>query len=208
LNLRIKRGEKIAIFGASGAGKSTLVQLLFGLRSPRTGRISVCSHGTFGYASSDPFLLHASVSDNLRYGNPDCSNEDMVEAARLADATKFILSLPQGFDMIIGGRGQTLSDGQRQRLGLARLFLADPDILVLDEAFSGMDPDTERRVRTNLFSVFADRTVLAISHRFSGLKQFDRLLFLQDGELCQVNGEELLAHFELNVSRPRQQIET
>ena len=207
LNLRIKRGEKIAIFGASGTGKSTLVQLMFGLRRPRGGLVSMCAHLGIGYASSDPFLLHSSVSENLRYGNPNCSTEAMVEAARLAEATKFILSLPQGFDTVIGGRGQTLSDGQRQRLGLARLFLADPDMLVLDEAFSGMDPETERRVHANLFSVFADRTVLAISHRLSGLEQFDRLLFLRDGELHPVSMEEMLTHFEQNSPRPRQQIE-
>jgi len=207
LNLRIKRGEKIAIFGASGTGKSTLVQLMFGLRRPRGGRVSMCAHLGIGYASSDPFLLHSSVSENLRYGNPNCSTEAMVEAARLAEATKFILSLPEGFNTVIGGRGQTLSDGQRQRLGLARLFLADPEMLVLDEAFSGMDPETERRVHANLFSVFADRTVLAISHRLSGLEQFDRLLFLRDGELHPVSLEELLTHYEQNSPRPRQQIE-
>jgi len=207
LNLRIKRGEKIAIFGASGAGKSTLVQLLFGLRRTRGGHVNMCSQLGIGYASSDPFLLHSSVSENLRYGNPNCSTEAMVEAARLAEATKFILSLPEGFNTVIGGRGQTLSDGQRQRLGLARLFLADPEMLVLDEAFSGMDPETERRVHANLFSVFADRTVLAISHRLSGLEQFDRLLFLRDGELHPVSLEELLTHYEQNSPRPRQQIE-
>ncbi len=219
LNLRIAPGEKVAVFGASGAGKSTLVQLLFGLRKPHTGRVSVGTgiragnrgrslHDTLGYSSSDPFLLHASVRENLGYGNPNVTTEKMVEAARLAEANKFILSLPEGFDTVIGGRGHSLSDGQRQRLGLARLFLADPDVLVLDEAFSAMDPETESRVRANLFSAFADRAVLAISHRLTGLEQFDRLLLMQEGQLHPVSKEELLAYFELNKPRRAQGLET
>jgi ABC-type bacteriocin/lantibiotic exporter with double-glycine peptidase domain len=219
LNLRIAPGEKVAVFGASGAGKSTLVQLLFGLRKPHTGRVSVGTgiragnkgrslHDTLGYSSSDPFLLHASVRENLGYGNPYVTTEKMVEAARLAEANKFILSLPEGFDTVIGGRGHSLSDGQRQRLGLARLFLADPDVLVLDEAFSAMDPETESRVRANLFSAFADRAVLAISHRLTGLEQFDRLLLMQEGQLNPVSKEELFAYFELNNPRQAQGLET
>jgi ABC-type bacteriocin/lantibiotic exporter with double-glycine peptidase domain len=219
LDLRINHGEKVAIFGTSGVGKSTLVQLLFGLRKPHSGKVSVASgsqagdadqqlQNALGYASSDPFLLHASVRENLCYGNPNACNEKMVEAARLAEATKFILSLPEGFDTIIGGRGQSLSDGQRQRLGLARLFLADPDVLVLDEAFSAMDPETENRVRANLFSTFLDRAVLTISHRLTGLGQFDRLLLMQAGKLQQVNEQELRAYFELHSPRPEQQLET
>lgn len=208
LNLRVERGEKVAVFGISGSGKSTLVQLIFGLRKANSGKLSIAScsqndgNRTFqkvlGYASSDPFLLHTSVKDNLRYSNPKASDDAMVEATRLAEATKFILSLPDGFDTIIGGRGQSLSDGQRQRLGLARLFLADPDMLVLDEAFSAMDPETEQRVRARLFSAFADRTVLAISHRLTGLEQFDRLLLMRDGQLQQVDEQELLNYFELD----------
>ncbi len=209
LNLHLAQGEKVAIFGTSGAGKSTLVQLLFGLRIPHAGTVRVGAashagvkgksiHNTLRYCSSDPFLLHASVRDNLAYGNPAITTEKMLEAARLAEANKFILSLPEGFDTVIGGRGHSLSDGQRQRLGLARLFLADPDVLVLDEAFSAMDPETESRVRANLFSAFADRAVLAISHRLSGLDQFDRLLLLRDGQLHPVSKEALLRYFELH----------
>ena len=209
LDLRVNPAEKVAVFGTSGAGKSTLVQLLFGLRKPDRGTVSVGTgsadggvgrhpHDTLGYASSDPFLLHASVRENLCYGNPNTSDEAMLEAARLAEANKFILSLPAGFDTVIGGRGHTLSDGQRQRLGLARLFLADPGVLVLDEAFSAMDPETEGRVRANLFKAFADRAVLAISHRLTGFEQFDRLLLLRDGQLQQLGAAELFDYFELN----------
>ncbi len=216
LNLWVAPGEKVAVFGTSGAGKSTLVQLLFGLRKPAHGKVRVGTasrtgngghpHETLGYASSDPFLMHASVSDNLCYGNPNASSEAMVEAARLAEAIKFILSLPEGFDAVIGGRGHTLSDGQRQRLGLARLFLSDPDVIVLDEAFSAMDPETESRVRSNLFKVFADRAILAISHRLTGLEQFDRLLLMQGGQLRQVGKQELLGYFETNSPREQQHL--
>jgi len=216
LNLRVEHGEKVALFGTSGVGKSTLVQLLFGLRKPHGGTVSVAGdsladdeakqlQNALGYASSDPFLLHASVRENLCYGNPHASNETLVEAARLAEATKFILSLPEGFDTVIGGRGQSLSDGQRQRLGLARLFLADPDMLVLDEAFSAMDPETENRVRANLFSAFTDHAVLAISHRLTGLEQFDRLLLMRDGRLEHVNEQELITYFATHHPRPEQQ---
>ena len=219
LNLRVARGEKVAVFGTSGGGKSTLVQLIFGLRQPEKGNVRVGAggpadmgdghaHDGLGYSSSDPFLLHASVRENLCYGNPNASTDAMVEAARLAEANKFILSLPEGFDTVIGGRGNTLSDGQRQRLGLARLFLTDPDVLVLDEAFSAMDPETESRVLANLFSAFADRAVLAISHRLTGLEQFDRLLLMREGQLHPVSKEELFDYFELNSPRKEQQLAT
>jgi len=210
LNLQIAHGEKIGLFGISGVGKSTLIQLLFGLRKPDNGKVRVGAPGKdratrdiLGYASSDPFLLHASVRENLVYGTSAVGNEAMLEATRLAEANRFILSLPEGFDTVIGGRGQTLSDGQRQRLGLARLFLASPDVLVLDEAFSAMDADTERRVRARLFHTFSEHAVLAISHRLTGLEQFDRLLLMQDGQLHQVKEEELLQYFELNSTRQK-----
>jgi len=109
--------------------------------------------------------------------------------------------LPEGFDTVIGGRGHSLSDGQRQRLGLARLFLADPDVLVLDEAFSAMDPETENRVRANLFKAFA-------GHRLTGLEQFDRLLLLKEGQLQPVSQEELFAYFELNSPQEEQILAT
>jgi ABC-type multidrug transport system fused ATPase/permease subunit len=139
-----------------------------------------------GYAGAEPFLLHASVEENLRYGNPDATAEALLEAARLAAANDFILSLPEGFRTVIGGRGLALSDGQRQRIGLARLFLRAPLVFVLDEAFSALDPETEARVRRNLWAAFPDRTALVITHRLGGLDEFGRLLVLRDGRLVQV----------------------
>ena len=158
VDLRVRRGERVALFGASGAGKSTLVQLLFGLRQPSAGAVLIdgrpahdgdlaSRRDDLGYAGAEPFLLHATVEENLRYGNPDARRADVERAAALAEAHTFIAALPAGYATVIGGRGLALSDGQRQRLGLARLFLANPRVLVLDEAFSALDLDTEARVR-------------------------------------------------------------
>lgn len=191
LDLQLRAGERVAVFGTSGVGKSTLVQMLFGLRMPDSGAVRLATGLRLGYAGSEPFLLHGTVEENLRYGNPGATTQALVEAARLAEADRFIQGLPQGYDTIIGGRGLALSDGQRQRLGLARLCLGDPDILVLDEAFSALDPETEGRVRGNLRRALAGRTTLVISHRLHGLDEFDRLLLCDQGQLRQVSDDEL-----------------
>jgi ABC-type bacteriocin/lantibiotic exporter with double-glycine peptidase domain len=194
VTLRVGRGEAIALFGASGAGKSTLVQLLFGLRRPDAGAIRVDGlppealragdhRDVLGYAGAEPFLLHATVEENLRYGNPRATPEALARAVRLAEAEAFIDALPQKMGTVVGGRGLSLSDGQRQRLGLARLFLRDPQVLVLDEAFSALDLETEARVRRNLWQAYPDRTVISISHRPVGLEEFDRILHLREGRL-------------------------
>lgn len=201
LDLRMQPGEKVALCGPSGAGKSTLVQLLFGLRRPSAGwvRVGGAAPGegadlrqVIGYAGAEPFLLHATVEENLTYGCPGADPAAVLRAARTAEAHEFILSLPEGYRTVIGGRGLSLSDGQRQRLGLARLFVRAPPILVLDEAFSALDPDTEARVRRNLWREYPDCTVLLVTHRLGGLGEFDRLLLLRDGVVQEVAEEELL----------------
>jgi ABC-type multidrug transport system fused ATPase/permease subunit len=201
-SLALRAGERVAVFGASGAGKSTLVQLVFGLRVPATGTVLVdgrpahlrgCSGRALGYAGADPFLLHASVEENVRYGNAAVTRERVEAALALADADRFVSELPQGYATIVGGRGLALSDGQRQRLGLARLFLRDPDVLVLDEAFSALDLETESRIRKRLWQAFAGRTALVITHRPVALHEFDRILFLRDGRLDAVDAGALRA---------------
>lgn len=207
VSLRVRRAERVAIFGASGAGKSTLVQLLFGLRQPLAGSIRIdgraahrlpatSTRDVLGYAGARPLLLHASVEENLRYGNPGARREDVERAAALAEADRFIAALPDGYATVIGDRGRALSDGQRQRLGLARLFLRDPQILVLDEAFCALDLETEARVREHLWQAFPDRTALVISHRPVGLSEFDRILFLHEGRFTAVAADEVRALFE------------
>lgn len=191
-NLCVRRGERVALIGASGAGKSTIVQLLFGLRTPAAGQVLVeglpATHAAFGgdalgYAGAEPFLMHASVEDNLRYGNPGASRAAIERALRLAEAEAFVDALPQGLATRIGGRGLALSDGQRQRLGLARLFLRDPRILVLDEAFSALDLATEQRVRAQLWRAFAGRSALVISHRALEPGEFDRVFHVREGRV-------------------------
>ena len=202
LDLKVAPGENVGIFGTSGAGKSTLVQVLFGLRIPQEGRIllggeelgpnvAASAGGRLGYAGAEPFLLHATVQENLRYGNPEVTHREMIDAACLAEAHTFILDLPDGYDTVIGGRGLSLSDGQRQRIGLARLALRNPDILVLDEAFSALDPETETLVRRNFWDAFKDRIILSITHRLGGLDSYDHLYLLRDGQLRKVVAKEL-----------------
>lgn len=195
-SLRVARGERVALIGASGAGKSTLVQLLFGLRTPAAGQVLVeglpATHAAFGgdalgYAGAEPFLMHASVEDNLRYGNPGASRAAIERTLRLAEAEAFVDALPQGLATRIGGRGLALSDGQRQRLGLARLFLRDPRILVLDEAFSALDLATEQRVRAQLWRTFAGRSALVISHRALEPGEFDRVFLVREGRVEEVD---------------------
>jgi ABC-type bacteriocin/lantibiotic exporter with double-glycine peptidase domain len=202
LDLKVAPGENVGIFGTSGAGKSTLVQVLFGLRIPQEGRVllggeelgpnvAASAGGRLGYAGAEPFLLHATVEENLRYGNPEVTHSEMIDAACLAEAHTFILDLPDGYGTVIGGRGLSLSDGQRQRIGLARLALRNPDILVLDEAFSALDPETETLVRRNLWAAFNDRIILSITHRLGGLDSYDHLYLLRDGQLRKVGAKQL-----------------
>ena len=191
LNFEIDNGQRLALFGPSGSGKSTLVQILFGLRRPQQGRVHLGGR-SLGYAGSDPFLLHASVEENLRYGNPLATSDEVTNAARIAAAAGFIEELPQGYQTIIGGRGQALSDGQRQRLGIARRVLNRPDILVFDEAFSALDPETESLVRRNLWAHFQDRIILVVTHRLGGLEEFDRLCLLQEGKIRPVDEKQLI----------------
>lgn len=198
LCLQVVKGERAALFGPSGAGKSTLVQILFGLRAPQGGEVRIGAGEARGgapvrlrYAGCDPFLLHATVAENLRYGNPACSVADLCLAVELAEARRFIEELPHGLETVIGGRGMALSDGQRQRIGLARLILGNPEVLVLDEAFSTLDPETEAKVRQNLFRHFAGGTFLVVSHRLDALDDFDTLYLMGDGKVQSVSPEEL-----------------
>lgn len=210
--IRIARGERVALFGASGAGKSTLVQLLFGLRRPQAGSVEICGRpahvatdtggeALLGYAGTEPFLLHATAEANLRYGNPAATRADIERAAALAEAGTFVTALPDGWATVIGGRGQALSDGQRQRLGLARLVLRNPRILVLDEAMSCLDLETEVRIRRRLWDAFPDRTALVISHRPVGLDDFDRILHLDAGRFVELSADELRARLAVSGRR-------
>ncbi|HQU50955.1 MAG TPA: ABC transporter ATP-binding protein [Casimicrobiaceae bacterium] len=200
VDLAIAPGERVALFGASGAGKSTIVHLLFGLREPDAGTVEVGGRrardggvASIGYAGAEPFLLHASVEANLRYAAPGATREAIGHALAIAEAASFVAALPDGLDTVVGGRGLALSDGQRQRLGIARLVLQAPRVFVLDEALSGLDLGTERDVRRNLRAAFPDRAMLVISHRPVAPGDVDRVLLLRDGGLREVDARDLPA---------------
>lgn len=197
IQLRLVAGQRIALFGPSGAGKSTFVQLLFGVRQPQSGLVSLGGM-RLGYAGSEPFLLHATVIENLRYGNPKARFAQITAAAKIAHAHEFIQDLPEGYQTIIGGKGQRLSDGQRQRLGIARLVLNCPDVGVFDEAFSALDAETEAQVRRNLWQHFSSRILVVITHSLANLNEFSQLYLLHNGQLREVEETELLRVLDQN----------
>jgi ATP-binding cassette subfamily B protein len=203
LDLDIPAGETHAIVGATGAGKSTIVKLLLRLYEPTGGRITVDGvpterltfaslRGAIGFVSQDVFLFQGTVRENLTYGRPGASDDDVLRAAMLAEAHGFIESLPDGYDTIVGERGQKLSGGQRQRLTIARAILRDPAILVLDEATSAVDNETEAAIQRSLARVSADRTTIVIAHRLSTVRHAHRIHVLEAGAVIEAGTHEEL----------------
>jgi ATP-binding cassette subfamily B protein len=205
LDLDIAAGETHAIVGATGAGKSTIVKLLLRLHEPTSGTVSIDGmpidgltfsslRGAIGFVSQDVFLFQGTVRENISYGRPDASDDDVVQAATLAEAHTFIQSLPAGYDTIVGERGQKLSGGQRQRLTIARAILRDPAVLVLDEATSAVDNETEAAIQRSLARVSVGRTTIVIAHRLSTVRHAHRIHVLEAGEVIEAGThEELVA---------------
>jgi len=205
LSLKVPAGKTIAIVGSTGSGKSTLVKLLLRLYEIEQGRITL--DGTniqsiwlgdlrraIGLVSQDVFLFHGTVAENITYGTPDATLEEIVAAAKAAEAHEFILQLPQGYETIVGERGQKLSGGQRQRLAIARAILKDPPILILDEATSAVDNETEAAIQRSLDRITQNRTTIAIAHRLSTIRNADRIYVMDSGKLVeQGSHEDLLA---------------
>lgn len=205
LQLDIPAGETHAIVGATGAGKSTVVKLLLRLYDPDGGQLVVGEvpaqelsfaslRGAIGYVGQDTFLFDGSVADNLRYGAPDASDDELRRAAVLAEADGFVQDLPHGYDTPVGERGIKLSGGQRQRLTIARALVRNPPILVLDEATSAVDNETEAAIQRSLLRVSHERTTIVIAHRLSTIRHADRIHVMHAGVVTEAGThEELLA---------------
>jgi ATP-binding cassette subfamily B protein len=196
LDLTVPAGETHAIVGATGAGKSTVVKLLLRLYEPTAGRITVDGvpvasltfaslRGAMGFVSQEVFLFQGTVRENLAFGRPDASDEDVRRAADLAEAHEFVTAFPDGYGTVVGQRGQKLSGGQRQRLTIARAILRDPAILVLDEATSAVDNETEAAIQRSLARVAEDRTTIVIAHRLSTVRHAHRIHVLEAGRVVE-----------------------
>ena len=196
LDLHIPAGQRVGLVGASGAGKTTLTKLLLRLSDIQEGRIlldgqdiSLCTQQSLrrsiAYVPQESLLFHRSVAENIAYGRPDASMEEIREAARRANALEFIEKLPQGFDTVTGERGVKLSGGQRQRIAIARAMLADCPILVLDEATSALDSESEKMVQDALAKLMRGRTSIVVAHRLSTVASLDRIVVLDDGGIAE-----------------------
>jgi ATP-binding cassette subfamily B multidrug efflux pump len=210
LSLHVRPGERVGLVGHSGAGKSTLVHLLLRFFDPEEGRIVIDGQdiagvtqeslrGAIGLVTQDTALLHRSIRENIRYGRPEASEEEVIAAARRAEAHEFILQLSDwrgrtGYDAHVGERGVKLSGGQRQRVAIARVLLKDAPILVLDEATSALDSEVEAAIQERLADLMAGKTVIAIAHRLSTIARMDRLVVLERGRVVEQGSHaELLA---------------
>ena len=196
INMSIKPGETIAVVGQTGSGKSTLMKLLLRFYSPTAGIIRLDGtdlsalkipdlRAAFGLVSQDVFLFHGSVAENIAYGRPSTDQAEIEAAAKAAEAHDFILQLPLGYDTVVGERGQKLSGGQRQRVSIARAVLKDPPVLILDEATSAVDNETEAAIQRSMQVITRGRTTLVVAHRLSTIVNADRIYVLDQGRVIE-----------------------
>ncbi len=196
LNLEIPAGQTIALVGATGAGKSSITKLLLRFYEPSSGTIQFGDQvltdislknlrQSIGLVSQDVFLFHGTVRENIAYGSLDASLEQIIRASQMAEAHEFILALPQGYETLIGERGQKLSGGQRQRISIARAILKNPPVFIFDEATSAVDNETESAIQKSINLIAKDRTTILIAHRLSTIRHAHRILVLDDGRVVQ-----------------------
>jgi len=205
MSLEAMPGETVALVGPTGAGKTTLVNLLTRFYEIDSGEITIDGvdlrqlkkhdlRRQLGLVLQDTFLFSGTVMENIRYGNLEATDEQVMQAAQMAEADHFIHQLPDGYQTLLSERGSNLSQGQRQQLALARAILADPGILVLDEATSSVDTRTELRVQNALLRLMEGRTSFVIAHRLSTIRDADQLLVIREGEIVEKGThDELLA---------------
>jgi ATP-binding cassette subfamily B protein len=220
LNLHIRPGETLALVGPSGAGKTTVFQLLQRFYDPQSGSIALDGvpieqlsletlRSRIGVVAQDSVVFSSSAMENIRYGRPNATDEDVVAAAKAAHAHDFLTRLPEGYQTFLGERGVRLSGGQRQRISIARAILKNAPLLLLDEATSALDTESERAVQAALESAMQGRTTLVIAHRLSTVIHADRIAVLAQGQLVDVGThQELLARCALYARLAQAQLET
>lgn len=204
-SMTIQAGERVGLVGESGSGKTTLTKLLLRLADIQEGTIridgqdiskvtQVSLRKQIAYVPQEPLLFHRTISENIAYGRPDASMDEIIKAAKEANAYNFIEKLPQGFDTLTGERGVKLSGGQKQRVAIARAILTDAPILVLDEATSALDSESERLIQEALSNLMKDRTAIVIAHRLSTVASLDRIVVLKDGNISESGTHEELVN--------------
>jgi ATP-binding cassette subfamily B protein len=203
LSLHVKAGEKIGLVGPSGGGKSTLTRLLLRFEDIKDGTISIDGQDIAGatqeslrqaiaYVPQEPLLFHRTIAENIAYGKPEASRQEIEKAAKQAHAHDFIAKLDDGYDTVVGERGVKLSGGQRQRIAIARAILKDAPILILDEATSALDSESEVFIQEALWKLMQGRTTLVIAHRLSTIQRMDRIIVLEDGRISEQGSHQQL----------------
>jgi len=229
LNLHIPAGQTVALVGRTGSGKTSLAQLIPRFYDVNSGAVSIDGHDVrdvtvaslrshIGICFDEPFLFSASISDNIAYGKPDASRDEVVSAAKRAGAHEFILNLEFGYDTVVGERGYTLSGGQRQRIAIARTVLENPAVLILDDATSAIDVKIEMQIHGALREVMSGRTTLIIAHRLSTISLAQRVVLLEGGKIVadgthqhlmatEPRYAEVLAHLEADEEEKAEEVE-
>ncbi|MFX1423437.1 MAG: ABC transporter ATP-binding protein [Promethearchaeota archaeon] len=207
LTVDIEPGQTIAFVGSTGVGKSTIVKLLLRFYDPQEGKIMLDGvdikdfdlqdlRRAIGLVKQDTFIIDGTVRENIAYGKPDTPISDIINAAKVAEVHSFINSLPNGYDTLVGERGQKLSGGQRQRIAIARAILKDPPILILDEATSSVDNETEAAIQRSLEKIIIGRTTIIIAHRLSTIRNADRIFVLENGQISEQGTHTQLVEYD------------
>jgi subfamily B ATP-binding cassette protein MsbA len=205
----IECGQRIGICGPTGSGKTTVINLIARFYDPTSGRVLIDNvdisdyvldglRSQIGFVLQDTVLFFGSIRDNIAYGRPDATEEEIIEAARLAHADEFINKMPHGFDTLVGERGVTLSGGQKQRIGIARAIVRNSPILILDEPTASLDSESEKIVMSALEKLMEGRTVITIAHRLSTIRDADKIIVIENGSVAeQGTHEELMEKGEI-----------